>query len=48
MVESVVGKSAESLSLNFTRVEVVAHPHGCAPGMDTCLIEEDGTYPQAP
>jgi|tagenome__1003787_1003787.scaffolds.fasta_scaffold20226540_1 hypothetical protein len=45
MVESVTGTSS-TLSLNFTKVEFSAN-RGCFPGVDTCLIESDGSYPPA-
>ena len=51
MVSGFAGTPSESLSLNFTQVNIhstadAAGP-ACSPGVDACLIEEDGTYPPA-
>jgi hypothetical protein len=46
MVSGLTGPSS-TLSLNFTKVEIVNAPEPCRSGMDACLMEEDGTYPLA-
>jgi hypothetical protein len=47
LVESLSG-SPSALSLNFTKVELVpSGGGGCRPGVDACLIEQDGILPPA-
>jgi len=43
MVSALVGKP-ESVSLNYTKVQEKSTVAGCTPGVDACLIEDDGIW----
>lgn len=50
MISGLVGGSSESssLSLNFTKIEMVVGPQPCQSGMDACLMGTDGiSFPAA-
>ena len=44
MVSGLVGGSSQSLSLNFTTIEFKAGGASCMPGVDACLMEDDGIW----
>jgi hypothetical protein len=45
LVSGLVGQSSESLSLNYTKIQSkTLGVAACAPGVDACLIEDDGIW----